>query len=142
MGLQGNRAGEGHPFGGSDAYFSSVNIVIATGFGAVNSADPHFRQSTVNDRQVEALAVVGILVDGTDGVFVAIGLIPQNEAFASLVDLDERGYADADEQCKTRTNGIFVAGDCRKKQIRQVATAAADGAIAALAACDFVDTTK
>jgi thioredoxin reductase (NADPH) len=77
-----------------------------------------------------------------DGVFVAIGLIPQNEAFASLVELDERGYADADEQCKTRTNGIFVAGDCRKKQIRQVATAAADGAIAALAACDFVDAAK
>ncbi len=76
------------------------------------------------------------------GVFVAIGLIPQNEAFASLVDLDERGYANADEQCKTRTQGIFVAGDCRKKQIRQVATAAADGAVAALAACDFIDATK
>lgn len=77
-----------------------------------------------------------------DGVFVAIGLIPQNEAFATLLTLDERGYADANEQCTTRTPGIFVAGDCRRKQIRQVATAVADGAVAALAACDFIDATK
>lgn len=77
-----------------------------------------------------------------DGVFVAIGLIPQNDAFASLLNLDERGYVDTNEQCTTRTPGIFVAGDCRKKQIRQVATAVADGAVAALAACDFIDATK
>lgn len=74
-----------------------------------------------------------------DGVFVAVGLVPQNEAFASLIKLDERGYAEADENCTTKTNGIFVAGDCRTKKIRQVTTAAADGAIAALAACDFLD---
>ena len=74
-----------------------------------------------------------------DGLFVAIGLIPQNEAFANVLELDERGYAKVDENCVAGTPGVFVAGDCRTKRIRQVATAAADGAIAALAACDYVD---
>ena len=63
----------------------------------------------------------------------------QNEAFADYLTLDRFGYADSDESCTTKTAGIFVAGDCRKKSIRQVATAAADGAIAALAACKYLD---
>ena len=74
-----------------------------------------------------------------DGLFVAIGLIPQNDAFKNVVTLDSRGYAEVDESCEAETNGIFVAGDCRTKKIRQVTTAAADGAIAALAACDYID---
>lgn len=74
-----------------------------------------------------------------DGVFVAIGLIPQNEAFADVIELDERGYAASNESCITKSEGIFVAGDCRSKRIRQVTTASADGAVAALAACDYVD---
>jgi thioredoxin reductase (NADPH) len=74
-----------------------------------------------------------------DGMFVAIGLIPQNEPFSEFVALNNWGYADSGEDCKTSTEGIFVAGDCRSKRIRQVATAAADGAIAALAACDYID---
>ncbi len=74
-----------------------------------------------------------------DGVFIAIGLIPQNNAFADIIQLNSYGYADSDETCLTRTAGIFVAGDCRSKRIRQVTTAAADGAIAALAACDYID---
>lgn len=74
-----------------------------------------------------------------DGLFLAVGLVPQNEAFANVINLDERGYASADETCVTNTKGIFAAGDCRTKRIRQVTTAAADGAVAALAACDYVD---
>lgn len=74
-----------------------------------------------------------------DGLFVAIGLIPQNKQFENVIALDKWGYADSDEACVTKTAGIFVAGDCRKKRIRQVATACADGAIAALAACDYID---
>ena len=74
-----------------------------------------------------------------DGMFVAIGLIPQNEAFEGVINLDERGYVASDENCLTNADGIFVAGDCRSKKIRQVATAAADGAVAALAACDYLD---
>ena len=74
-----------------------------------------------------------------DGMFVAIGLIPQNEIVANLVKLNDYGYVDADESCVTDAKGIFVAGDCRSKKIRQVATAASDGAIAALAACDYIE---
>ncbi len=73
-----------------------------------------------------------------DGMFTAIGLLPQNEIFSHLVKLNEYGYVDAAEDCITTAQGIFVAGDCRSKRIRQVATAAADGAVAALAACDYL----
>lgn len=75
-----------------------------------------------------------------DGMFVAIGLVPQNEPFRNVVALNAYGYADMDETCTGKTPGIFAAGDCRSKKIRQVATAAADGAAAALAACDYIDT--
>lgn len=74
-----------------------------------------------------------------DGVFLAVGLLPQNEPFKDVISLDSRGYASAGEDCKTAAKGIFVAGDCRTKRIRQVTTAAADGAVAALAACDYID---
>jgi len=73
------------------------------------------------------------------GLFVAIGLVPQNEPFADLIDLNKWGYADSNEFCKTKTPGIYVAGDCRSKFVRQVATAVADGAVAALSAVDYVE---
>ena len=75
-----------------------------------------------------------------DGMFVAIGLEPVNEAFRNVAALDERGYFDTDEVCVTRTPGVFVAGDCRRKGVRQITTAIADGATAALAACRYLDT--
>ena len=74
-----------------------------------------------------------------DGVFLAVGLQPENDAFAALAQLDDRGYFDTDEFCVTKTAGLFVAGDCRRKQIRQVTTAAADGAVAAMAACRYLE---
>ena len=74
-----------------------------------------------------------------DGLFVAIGLIPENDAFAHLADLNKWGYFDSDERCETKTPGIFAAGDCRSKTVRQLTTAAADGATAALAACRYID---
>ena len=74
-----------------------------------------------------------------DGLFLAVGLVPQNEPFSNIIGLDERGYALSTDDVMTATPGVFVAGDCRKKKIRQVATAASDGAIAALAACDYID---
>ena len=74
-----------------------------------------------------------------DGVFLAVGLQPENDAFAPLAQLDDRGYFDTDEFCVTKTAGLFVAGDCRRKQIRQVTTAAADGAVAAMAACRYLE---
>ncbi len=65
------------------------------------------------------------------GVFIAIGLAPDNGMFADFVDLDKAGYILADESCNTSTSGVFVAGDTRKKHLRQIVTAASDGAIAA-----------
>lgn len=73
------------------------------------------------------------------GLFEAVGLIPENDAFRGVATLDAQGYFDADERCLTRTPGVFVAGDCRRKAVRQVTTAAADGAVAALAACRYLD---
>ncbi len=75
-----------------------------------------------------------------DGAFLAVGLQPENEAFAGLAQLNDWGYFDSGEDCTTQTPGLFVAGDCRSKRIRQVVTASADGAIAAMAACRYLDT--
>ena len=72
-----------------------------------------------------------------DGVFVAIGLQPDNEAFKENVEL-QYGYVKADESCTTNAKGIFTAGDCRTKSIRQIATAVSDGATAALAAISYI----
>lgn len=72
------------------------------------------------------------------GIFVAIGQIPDNDAFADLVETDETGYIQASEDCETKVPGIYTAGDCRTKAVRQLATAASDGAVAALAACEYM----
>ena len=72
------------------------------------------------------------------GVFIAVGQIPQNEQFAETVKLDASGFILASEDCMTSHPGIFAAGDCRTKEVRQLTTAAADGAVAALAACKYV----
>ena len=74
-----------------------------------------------------------------DGLFVAIGLVPENGPFSALADLNDWGYFDSDERCETKTPGIFVAGDCRSKTTRQITTATADGAAAALAACRYLN---
>lgn len=73
-----------------------------------------------------------------DGAFLAVGLMPENEAFSVFADLNDWGYFDSAEDCVTKTEGLFVAGDCRSKRIRQVTTAAADGAVAAMAACRYL----
>ena len=74
-----------------------------------------------------------------EGLFVAIGHQPDLDLFAPWLRLDEAGYADAGEDCLTPSAGLFVAGDCRKKGVRQLTTAVADGATAALAACRYLD---
>ncbi|MBR6229681.1 MAG: thioredoxin-disulfide reductase [Eubacterium sp.] len=68
------------------------------------------------------------------GIFIAIGQMPDNQIFTDVVSLDDQGYIIADETCETGTPGIYAAGDCRTKGVRQLTTAAADGAVAALAA--------
>ncbi|MGN0544855.1 MAG: thioredoxin-disulfide reductase [Acutalibacteraceae bacterium] len=74
-----------------------------------------------------------------DGLFIAVGQMPNNEQFRNVAALDDYGYIVADESCQTRTPGVFTAGDCRTKSVRQLTTAAADGSVAALAACSYID---
>ena len=74
-----------------------------------------------------------------DGVFVAVGMKPASDIVTDLVNIDENGYIVADESCKTSVPGIYVAGDIRTKEVRQLVTAAADGAVAALAAASYID---
>ncbi len=74
-----------------------------------------------------------------DGAFLAVGLEPRNGPFADLAKTNNWGYFDSAEDCLTQTEGLFVAGDCRSKRIRQVVTASADGAVAAMAACAYLD---
>ena len=104
--------------------------------------------STIKALESDASGLTGILVvdkDGkerriqVDGLFVAIGQAPDNEVFRNEVDLDGKGYISAGEDCSTKTAGIFTAGDCRTKAVRQLATAASDGAVAALAAVNYIN---
>ncbi len=74
-----------------------------------------------------------------DGLFVAIGRIPENQNFAKIIDLDDTGYIISNENCHTNTNGIFVAGDNRVKELRQLVTATSDGAIAAVEAVKYLN---
>lgn len=76
---------------------------------------------------------------GVDGLFVAVGLEPENGIFESAASLDGMGYFKSGEDCLTESAGVFVAGDCRAKKVRQVTTACADGTAAAVAACEYTD---
>ena len=104
--------------------------------------------STVKRLESDASGLTGVVVankDGeertlkVDGLFVAIGQAPDNQAFSDLVELDGKGYISAGESTLTKTPGIFTAGDCRTKAIRQLATAASDGAVAGLAAVSYIN---
>ena len=86
---------------------------------------------TDKDRKVTTIEV--------SGLFVAVGRVPENQSFSSLIDLDEAGYAAASENCRTKTPGVFVAGDNRAKEVRQLVTAAADGAVAATEAVKYIN---
>ena len=107
--------------------FSTVVSEYETGDGKLTGLKLH------NDATGEESAIK------VDGAFLAVGLMPENEPFAALENLNGWGYFDTDEACATKTPGVFVAGDCRSKRIRQVVTASADGAIAAMAACRYLD---
>ena len=114
----------------------NVDILLGTVVENVIGED-ELRAVTLRTLSNDSLRTLAL-----DGLFIAIGLVPQNEPFAGLIELDERGYVRAGEACTTSLAGVFVAGDCRQKRIRQVTTASADGAVAALAACDYIDSMK
>lgn len=94
--------------------------------------------------KVEDIKVRNVKTDeekaiAVDGVFIAVGILPNTEKFKGLVDLDESGYIIAGEDCVTSTPGIFAAGDIRTKQLRQIVTAVADGANAVISAEKYCD---
>lgn len=107
--------------------YSTVVSEYLTGDGGLTGLRLH-NDATGVDSQIRV-----------DGTFLAVGLQPENDAFAHLAKLNDWGYFDAGESCTTETPGLFVAGDCRSKTIRQVVTASGDGAIAAMAACRYLD---
>ncbi len=97
----------------------------------------------VGEDMIEGLKIKNVKTDvpgelAVSGVFSAVGQTPQSAIFKGLIELDEDGYVIAGEDCKTSREGIFVAGDCRTKEIRQLTTAASDGATAAIAASAYI----
>ncbi|MBQ9323944.1 MAG: FAD-dependent oxidoreductase [Clostridia bacterium] len=116
---------------------SNVEIETNRKIVGVEANDGGLTGVTVEDRITGARRTIP-----SDGLFIAIGLIPENGPFAALADLNDYGYFASQEDCLTRTPGVYVAGDCRSKSIRQLTTACADGAVAALAACRYVNERK
>lgn len=97
----------------------------------------------IGENKVEGIVVKNKVTEDeqnlpVQGLFVAVGQIPDNERFSNIVNIDEKGYVIADESCKTNAEGVFVAGDCRTKKVRQLTTATSDGAVAALAASEYI----
>lgn len=110
----------------------NVELVLNSQVTKLN-ADKRLQSIEVTDKQgkVRTLEV--------SGLFVAVGRIPENQPFAPLIELDSAGYAIAAENCRTKTKGIFVAGDNRVKDVRQLVTATADGAVAATEAVHYIN---
>lgn len=103
----------------------------------------HIPVAFKGERRISALTVKNIDTDEVydlevNGVFEAIGLIPDNDLFAGLVELDDNGYIVTDSEMRTSTPGIFAAGDTRQKSLRQIVTACSDGAQAATSAHEFL----
>ena len=112
----------------------NVQVLFNTVVTAYDTADGALTGLQLRNEKTGEVSAISV-----DGAFLAVGLQPENEPFAQLAKLNNWGYFDSAEDCCTQTPGLFVAGDCRSKYIRQVVTAAADGAIAAMAACRYLD---
>lgn len=115
--------------------------------GNIRLMPRHIPLKIKGDRKVTALTVKNIDTEEetdltVDGVFEAIGLIPDNDVFANIVELDEHGYIIADNEMRTSTPGLFAAGDTRQKTLRQIVTACADGAQAATTAHEYLGTLR
>ena len=110
----------------------NVKFILNAEITRLNAGE-RLRSVAVTDKRTGATAELAV-----DGLFIAVGRVPENRNFAALIDLDEAGYAVSGENCRTRTAGIFVAGDNRAKEVRQLVTAAADGAVAATEAVRYL----
>lgn len=111
---------------------NNVSFILNSVVTKLN-ADKMLSGIEVTDKQGNVSAIE------VDGLFAAVGRIPENQSFANLIELDGAGYAVAGENCHTAAEGIFVAGDNRTKDVRQLVTATADGAVAAIEAVKYLN---
>ena len=110
------------------------NVELVLGYMPIEVVgDKHVTGLKIREREGTLEKTLGV-----DGIFVAVGKIPSNQLIADLVELDEAGYAITDDRCSTKTPGLFVAGDGRVKELRQLVTATADGAISASSASEYL----
>ena len=110
----------------------NIEIIFNSTITKINSNDKLDSIEIINKKgNIRTLKV--------SGLFIAIGQIPQNENFANIINLNENGYIIANESCQTNIEGIYVAGDTRTKELRQLVTAVSDGAIAATKAIDYIN---
>ena len=110
----------------------NVELVLNSRVTKLN-ADKRLQGIEVTDKAGNSRSIA------VSGLFVAVGRIPENQGFANVIELDGAGYAVAAENCRTKTAGIFVAGDNRVKEVRQLVTATADGAVAATEAIKYLN---
>ena len=106
---------------------ANIKPILNTNVVKINGTD-HLESIELNNGDILNIS----------GLFIAVGLIPENENFAKLINLNEFGYIIASEDCTTNVPGIFVAGDCRTKDLRQLVTATSDGAVAAVKAINYI----
>lgn len=112
----------------------NVEFVLNSNVTRLNDENGKLSSIEVTDKNTKEVRTIPV-----SALFVAIGQTPDNGAFSDLVELDEKGYIRSGEDCKTSCEGIFAAGDCRTKSLRQLTTAAGDGAVAATEACTYID---
>ena len=115
---------------------SNVEFILNSNVVKLNTTDNKLSSIEVknNDGSTREINVKAI--------FIAVGRVPENQNFAKIINLDTRGYVISDEKCHTNVEGIFVAGDNRVKELRQLVTANSDGAIAATEAIKYINKEK
>ena len=113
----------------------NIEFILEANVTAIDGADKLEKiEVTKNDGNKIELMV--------SGLFVAVGQVPSNSAFANVIELDKFGYIIAGEDCKTNVPGIFAAGDCRTKTLRQLVTAEGDGAVSAIESMNYLRNLK
>lgn len=119
-----------------DRILTKSNVTFLTGC----TAEVFKGENALESIAVKRISDGNVMDIFAEGVFVAVGNEPDNQVFSSLVELDASGFVAAGEDCRTSCEGVWCAGDCRTKSVRQLTTAAADGAVAALAAAEYCRT--
>ena len=112
----------------------NVKILLNTTVTKLNGENKLESIEITNNKEAQTLNI--------DGLFIAIGQVPETENFKKIININEQGYVIANEDCKTNIKNIFVAGDNRTKNLRQLVTATSDGAVAATQAIKYINETK